>query len=175
MPRWRHQMETLSVLLNLCAGNSRVTGEFPSPRPGTRSFDVFFDLRLNKRLSKHSWGWWFETPSRWLWRHCNVSYHHCQKLSYIWHEFKQLVSSIYECLVNSTSNLNLSQKWQHLVTPNCGSSVNQIVYDSRVHCSQLRKFPTGAMVHAYPQYRRAVYGIMYWKLYFSVERWLSKR
>ena len=38
----------------------------------TRSFDVFFDLRLNKRLSKQSWGWWFETLSRPLWRHCNV-------------------------------------------------------------------------------------------------------
>ena len=35
------------------------------------SFDVFFDLRLNKRLSKQSWGWWFETPSHPLWRHCN--------------------------------------------------------------------------------------------------------
>ena len=38
----------------------------------TQSFDVFFDLRLNKRLSKHSWGWWFETLSRPLWRHRNV-------------------------------------------------------------------------------------------------------
>ena len=37
----------------------------------TRSFDVFFDLRLNKRLNKQSWGWWFETPSWSLWRHCN--------------------------------------------------------------------------------------------------------
>ena len=26
---------------------------------------------LNKHLSKHSWGWWFKTPSRSLWRHCN--------------------------------------------------------------------------------------------------------
>ena len=41
-------------------------------RPVTRSFDVFFDLRLHKRLSKQSWGWWFETPSWSLWRHCNV-------------------------------------------------------------------------------------------------------
>ena len=56
----------------LCAGNSSVTGEFPSQRPVTRSFDVFFDLRLNKRLSKQSWGWWFETLSRPLWRQCNV-------------------------------------------------------------------------------------------------------
>ena len=37
-------------------------GEFPTQRPVTRSFDVFFDLRLNKRLSKQPWGWWFETP-----------------------------------------------------------------------------------------------------------------
>ena len=37
----------------------------------TRNFDVFFDLRLNKRLSKQSWSWWFETLSRPLWRHCN--------------------------------------------------------------------------------------------------------
>ena len=65
-------METLSTLLALCAGNSPVTGAFPSLRPVTRSFDVFFDLRLNKRLSKQSWGWWFETPSRSLWRHCNA-------------------------------------------------------------------------------------------------------
>ena len=60
-----------TALLSLCAGNSPDTGEFPAKRPVTRSFDVFFDLRLNKRLSKISWGWWFETPSHPLWRHCN--------------------------------------------------------------------------------------------------------
>ena len=49
-----------------------VTGEFPSQRPVTRSFDVFFDLCLNKQLSKQSWVWWFETPSRPLWHHCNA-------------------------------------------------------------------------------------------------------
>ena len=49
-----------------------VTGEFPAQRPVTRSFDVFFDLRLNERLSKQSWGWWFETPLRPLWRYSNV-------------------------------------------------------------------------------------------------------
>ena len=47
------------------------SGEFPTQRPVTRSFDVFFDLRLNKRLSKQPWGWWFETPSFPLWRQCN--------------------------------------------------------------------------------------------------------
>ena len=69
---WRHQMETFSALLAICAGNSPVPGEFPAQRPVTRSFDVFFDLRLNKRLSKRSWGWWFETLSRPLWRHHNA-------------------------------------------------------------------------------------------------------
>ena len=68
---WRHQMETFSALLALCAGNSPVTVEFPTQRPVTRSFAVFFDLRLNQRLRKQSWGWWFDTPSRPLWRHCN--------------------------------------------------------------------------------------------------------
>ena len=68
---WRHQMEIFSALLALCAGNPLVTGEFPSQRPVTRSFDVFFDLCLNKRLSKQSCCWWFETPSRPLWRYCN--------------------------------------------------------------------------------------------------------
>ena len=68
---WRHKMETFSALLALCAGNSLVTGEFPTQRSVTRSFDVFFDLRLNKWLNKRSWVWWFETLSCSLWRHCN--------------------------------------------------------------------------------------------------------
>ena len=51
-PWWRHQMETFCALLALCAGNSPVTGEFPSQRPLKRSLDVFIDPRPNKRLSK---------------------------------------------------------------------------------------------------------------------------
>ena len=69
---WRYQMETFSALLALCAGNSLVSGEFPAQRPVTRSINVFFDLSLNKRSSKHWWGWWFQTQSCSLWRHCNV-------------------------------------------------------------------------------------------------------
>ena len=45
-------METFYALLAICVGNSPILGEFPTQRPVTRSFDVFFDLRLNKRLSK---------------------------------------------------------------------------------------------------------------------------
>ena len=74
---WRHQMETFSALLAICAGNSPVTGEFHAQRPVTRSFDVYFHLPPNKRLSKQSWGWWFETQSCPLWCHCNV-----EKLTY---------------------------------------------------------------------------------------------
>ena len=86
-PWWRHQMETFSALLALCVGNSPVTGEFPSQRPVTRSFDVYFALHLNKRLSKQSCGWWFETPWRPLWRHCNGF---CPNLgSFLW-RFEQL-------------------------------------------------------------------------------------
>ena len=61
---------------HLC-GEFTGSGEFPTQRPMTRSFDVFFDLRLNKRLSKQPWGWWFETLSWSLWRHCNVLFVYC--------------------------------------------------------------------------------------------------
>ena len=70
------------IMMTLSNGNSfRVTGplcgefigpgEFPAQRPVTRSFDVFFDQRPNKQLSKQPWGWWFEAPSWSLWRQCN--------------------------------------------------------------------------------------------------------
>ena len=50
-----------------------ITGHrwIPCSKAVTRSFDVSFDLRLNKRLSKQSWDWWFKTPSRPFWRHRN--------------------------------------------------------------------------------------------------------
>ena len=51
--------------------HSPVTSEFPSQRPVTQDFDVFFALHLNKRLSKQLSGWWFWTPSHSLWHHCN--------------------------------------------------------------------------------------------------------
>ena len=70
--RMTSPMETFCTLLAICAGNSPVPGEFPTQKPVTRSFVVFFDLCRNKGLSKQSGGWWFETLSRPLWRHCNV-------------------------------------------------------------------------------------------------------
>ena len=62
---------------NIFRVTGHLCGEFTGPRwiPRTKaqSFDVFFDLRLNKQLSKKSWDWWFETLLRPLWRHCNVN------------------------------------------------------------------------------------------------------
>ena len=83
---WRHQVETFSALLAICAWNSPVPGEFPAQRPVTQIFDVFFDLRLNKRLSKQPWGWRFDTPSWSLWRQCNV---YCQN------RLKEIISTNY--------------------------------------------------------------------------------
>ena len=70
---WRHQMESFSTLLALCEGNPLVTGGFPSQGPVMRSFDVFCDLCINKRLSKQSTRRCIEAPSRSLWRHCKVA------------------------------------------------------------------------------------------------------
>ena len=54
----------------------------PQKRPVARSFDVFFDLRSNKRLSKHWWCWWFETQSRLLWCHCKDIVAVCEPFTY---------------------------------------------------------------------------------------------
>ena len=80
---WRHQMETFSALLAICAGNSPVTGEFPPQRPVTRSFDVFFDLRLNILLNNQDAGDFSCHRSGSLWRHCNDNYA-CRWPRYHW-------------------------------------------------------------------------------------------
>ena len=92
---WRHQMETFSVLMAICAGYSPVPGEFPTQRSVARSFDVYFDLRRNKRISKQSGGWWFETLSWSLWRHC--------------YEFEGFANSIIICHILHTRVLVDSQ------------------------------------------------------------------
>ena len=80
MSQWPCIHDTCWYMMTSSNGNIfRVTGhlcgEFTSVRwiprttPVTRSFDVFFDLCLNRQLSKQSWGWWLKTLSRPLWRH----------------------------------------------------------------------------------------------------------
>ena len=73
---------------NIFRVTSHLCGEFtgsrwiPHKKPVTRSFNVFFDLRLNKRLSKQWWGWWFDMPWGPLWRHCNKSFV-CRVISFV--------------------------------------------------------------------------------------------
>ena len=85
--KWRHFPRYWPFV----RGIHRSPGEFPTQKPVTRSFDVYFDLRPNKRLSKQSWGWWFETPSRPSWRHRNVYFvnfsHVVTILSCVWMYF----------------------------------------------------------------------------------------
>ena len=70
--KWKHFPRYWSFVRGIHRGRiHRSPGEFRAHRPVTRSFHVFFDLRLNQRLSKQSWCWWFETLPRQLWRHCN--------------------------------------------------------------------------------------------------------
>ena len=83
-------------------GESNGTGGFPSQRPVTWSFDVFLDLRLNKRLSKQSKYRWFETPSRSLWRHCNAHDNWCtQRSCCMIHKIKCII-----CINVTTTPMN---------------------------------------------------------------------
>ena len=92
---------------HLC-GEFTGPGEFPTQRPVTRSFDVYFDLRPNKRLSKHSLGWWFETLSPPLWRHRNemtVTGH------YWWYWFRYSLGAVRQQAF-TWANFYL-EKWRH--------------------------------------------------------------
>ena len=114
-------METFSALLAICAENSPVPGEFSTQKPVTRRFGVFFDLRLNKRLSKQSCGWWFEPLSSSLWRHSNdvcillhqsktVWYYHCELWIDRW--------TIIILLMNISHKWIRQQwQWQYLLRP----------------------------------------------------------
>ena len=69
-PRWRHIFRVTDHLCGEFTGHRWI----PHTKASDASFDVFFDLCLIKRLSKQSWGWWFETPLRPLWRDCNATF-----------------------------------------------------------------------------------------------------
>ena len=80
----------------------------PTQMPVTRSFNVFFDLRLNKQLSKQSWGWWFETPWCSLWRHCNAGNaydNHILRLVYRYYVFIDIsIFRRYEILMSRSED-----------------------------------------------------------------------
>ena len=66
----------------LCSHSGTARVELVVAQPVTRSFGIFFDLRLNQQLSKQWRRWWFETPSHSLWCQCNAHR--------LWHFKKQL-------------------------------------------------------------------------------------
>ena len=114
-------MEIFSRLLAICARNSQVTGEFPAQTPVTRSFDVFFDLHLNKRLSKQLWGWWFETQSCPLWCHCN-GFTHAMLFHAAWRFALMLVAQEYFIM----SHLLLDNIWAR--SQSCTSLITWCCY-----------------------------------------------
>ena len=94
---------------HLC-GEFNVPGEFPAQRAVTRSFDVFFDLRLNKKLSKQSWGWWFETLSCPLWRQCNGMFTTDFSMRTV------VINSLRQCTLRHACSLHIAveAKWPSL-------------------------------------------------------------
>ena len=91
---------------NIFRGSGPLCGEFTDRQwiPRTKTSDAelwcFFYLRLNKRLSKQWWGWWFKTPSRSLWRHCNELLCPCKRkprcdTAALWHRRKTSIIFCY--------------------------------------------------------------------------------
>ena len=149
---WRHQMETFAVLLAICVGNSPVTGEFIAQRPVTRSFDVFFDLRMNKRLSKESWGWRFGTPSRPLWRHSNESHFHSTPLR----RFSLYSSTFSGKLWNDGYALCLEQPLHHFWNDRYAlklcNSVQWLTFCDEMKVNDFRDFPpTSKLIYISPK------------------------
>ena len=74
---------------NIFRVTGHLCGKFTGPRwiSRTKASDAelwcFFDLHLNKRLSKQPWGWWFETPEWSLWRHRNDKHFFVSRMFYI--------------------------------------------------------------------------------------------
>ena len=114
MPQHRNNMMTSSngnifrVTGPLC-GEFTGPGEFPTQRPVTRSFDVYFDLRLNKRLSKQSWGWWFETLLCSLWRHRNENVVDYIFITGSYHCYIFITGCTWRC---QNDNFECSQWWK---------------------------------------------------------------
>ena len=124
---------------DLLCGEFTGPGEFPAQRPMTRSFDIFFDLCLNERLSELSWGWWFETPS---WRHCNglAVVNACTPITTVVQRFYNLSVPIHAlklmalsslCQENKHSESALHINWQKYTKNMNANSFNnfQMEYD----------------------------------------------
>ena len=102
--------------------------EFPAQRPVTRSFDVFFDLCLNKvkRLSKQSWGWGFAMLSRPLWRHYNVDmFHYCLLYSLLKRKWKLKIISQFDFIVFELKWRSwIKNSYSHRLNPSNSSTIS---------------------------------------------------
>ena len=142
-------------------GNSPVPGEFPTQRPVTRSFDVFFDLRLNKRLSKQSWGWWFETLSRSLWRHRNER---CRfSICSFWNEWfpsKMLISKSKQdsCIISTMGK----------IIPTLSIVFQVCIFDTLRSEQNVRYFAHGILHTFYLINDIAFWFNFYWSLFLRV-------
>ena len=123
-------METFPAVLAISAGSSPVPGEFPAQRPVTRSFDVCFDLRLNKRLDKQSWGLWFETLLRPLLCHCNGSFHINSSLQKWIYRRMYDIYTIRKC-VEVNIYKNLSNKGKQVATID---EKNRVIFYASARC-----------------------------------------
>ena len=118
---------------HLC-GEFTGPGEFPTQRPVTRSFDVYFDLRLNKWLSKQSWGWWFETLSCSLWRHRNAT--KCQQSgSLSWYQLQQCVEQIFELPIIRDA---MTFIWRHCHESHTAILIRINMIANSIFCSKAR-------------------------------------
>ena len=83
--KWKHFLRNSPFVRKV----HRSPGDSPHKGQWRGTFDVFFDLGLNKRCSKQSRCRWFETPSRSLWRHCNGLSHSCKAdmLNSMWFDY----------------------------------------------------------------------------------------
>ena len=165
----------VTVTGHLC-GNSPVSGEFPAQRPVTRSFHVFFDRRPNKRLSKQSWGRWFEKHLPPLWRHSNGS---LWRSDGIWrHRSWPTLTHVMACCLTAPSH-HMFQCW-HLtgellwhspesrITARAQATVLYNDPDSKVHGAYMgpiwgRQDPGGP--HVGPM-NFDIWGV--WLLYFTI-------
>ena len=139
MSWWRHQMESFSASLALCAGNSPVPGEFPSQRPVTRSVDVFFDLCLNKRPSKQSWGWWSETPPHPLRRHSNVEKIHTLFIAVHNSYTESIHMNYYSPYTQHSTRIRFCSPLCHSHGLNNWTMIRFLLYWNRIHILQKDK------------------------------------
>ena len=133
---------------NIFRVTGHLCGEFtghrwiPLTKASDAEFDVFFDLRRNKRLSKQSWGWWFETLSRPIWRPSNGKlFYTCL---YVWFH-------IYHTIDTYGTEWLFSSFYQHWLTLISAWTSNYIDYTV-----------CGEIAHPFPNFNGDIVEVWEW-------------